>query len=162
MQNCKCCSGKTYEECCEPLLTGIRKAETAEELLRSRYCAYANTEIDYIYNSIHPSKREDFDKQSISDWSERSDWHELEIVEVENGGPDDEAGTVEFVAHYSEDGEKKTHHELATFEKEDGEWFFVDGQGVMPKQYVRPEPKVGRNDPCPCGSGKKYKKCCGK
>ena len=71
MENCKCCSGKTYEACCEPLINGSRKAETAEELLRSRYCAYATTEIDYIYNSIHPSKRDEFDKQSISDWSER-------------------------------------------------------------------------------------------
>lgn len=30
------------------------------------------------------------------------------------------------------------------------------------KPIVREEPKIGRNDPCPCGSGKKYKKCCGK
>ncbi len=29
------------------------------------------------------------------------------------------------------------------------------------EQFVRSGPKVGRNDPCPCGSGKKYKKCCG-
>ena len=162
MDTCKCCSGKAYNECCEPLINGSRKAETAEELLRSRYCAYATTEIDYIFNTIHPSKREEFDKQSITDWSEKSDWHELEIVETENGGADDEKGTVEFVAHYSDKGERKRHHELATFEKQDGEWFFLDGQGVLPRQYVRPEPKVGRNDPCPCGSGKKYKKCCGK
>jgi len=55
MENCKCCSGKAYKECCEPLITGSRKAETAEELLRSRYYAYATTEIDYIFNTIHPS-----------------------------------------------------------------------------------------------------------
>lgn len=162
MSECKCCSGKAYKECCEPLIRGERKAETAEELLRSRYCAYAISEIDYIYETIHPDRREEFDRQSISDWSQKSEWHELEIVDSENGGKEDEQGTIEFVAHYSENGEKRRHHELATFEKQDGQWFFVDGQGVKPKQFVRPEPKVGRNDPCSCGSGKKFKKCCGK
>ena len=33
---------------------------------------------------------------------------------------------------------------------------------VPPKPFIRDQPKIGRNDPCPCGSGKKYKKCCGK
>jgi hypothetical protein len=36
-----------------------------------------------------------------------------------------------------------------------------DDDDMLPDTYVRPEPKVGRNDPCICGSGKKYKKCCG-
>ncbi|HUG43790.1 MAG TPA: preprotein translocase subunit SecA [Acidobacteriota bacterium] len=35
------------------------------------------------------------------------------------------------------------------------------GGGVEVKTFVRNQPKIGRNDPCPCGSGKKYKKCCG-
>ena len=46
--------------------------------------------------------------------------------------------------------------------KENGQWRFLDARGIQKGPYVRPEPKVGRNDPCPCGSGKKYKACCGK
>ena len=45
---------------------------------------------------------------------------------------------------------------------QDGEWKFIDGEIETGVPYVREEPKIGRNDPCPCGSGKKYKKCCGK
>src|SRR5712692_1096986 len=37
----------------------------------------------------------------------------------------------------------------------------VGGDDAVPKTIRRDEPKVGRNDPCPCGSGKKYKKCHG-
>ncbi len=36
------------------------------------------------------------------------------------------------------------------------------GYGASTETYVRPQPKIGRNDPCPCGSGKKYKNCCGR
>jgi len=56
----------------------------------------------------------------------------------------------------------RTHHEVASFRKEDGEWFFVDGVEVKPRPFKRLEPKVGPNEPCTCGSGKKYKKCHGK
>ena len=55
------------------------------------------------------------------------------------------------------------HHRKAaeaTFRKDEGKWRFVDGEMVKPKPVRREATKVGRNDPCPCGSGKKYKKCC--
>ena len=50
--------------------------------------------------------------------------------------------------------------ERAEFEKLDGEWRFIDGHIFGPAPVKREEPKIGRNDPCPCGSGKKFKKCC--
>jgi SEC-C motif domain protein len=64
-------------------------------------------------------------------------------------------------AEYSENGERIKHHELAQFKNENGTWFFWDGGPPKPKQFIRQAPKTGRNDPCPCGSGKKFKKCCG-
>ena len=76
------------------------------------------------------------------------------------GGADDDTGEVSFCARYSVHGMPQELREDAFFRKEDGRWFYVDGN-VHAKQPVRrEEPKVGRNDPCPCGSGKKYKKCC--
>jgi SEC-C motif-containing protein len=51
---------------------------------------------------------------------------------------------------------------VATFIREADGWKFEDGDLVPEKPIVREAPKVGRNDPCPCGSGKKYKKCCGR
>ena len=53
------------------------------------------------------------------------------------------------------------HHELAEFRKSGDTWYFFDGKMVGPGQFTRETPKVGRNDPCPCGSGRKFKKCCG-
>jgi SEC-C motif-containing protein len=86
----------------------------------------------------------------------------MEIVEVQAGGPDDTEGYVDFKAYYTIAGEDITHHEVASFRKEDDTWYFVDGVEVKPRPFKRLDKKVGPNEPCPCGSGKKHKKCCGK
>ncbi len=161
MSACPCCSTAEYKDCCEPLIKGEKSAETAEQLMRSRYTAYVNTEIDYLEKSTHPDHRTDFDGRAARNWSESSEWKKLEIVAAENGGPEDNEGIVEFIAHYSNKAIIQKHHERAEFKKQDGQWFFVDGQNVKPTQVKRDGAKIGRNAPCPCGSGKKYKKCCG-
>ena len=86
----------------------------------------------------------------------------LEIIGTDRGGENDEEGYVEFVAHYAANGQSVEHHEHSYFKKLDGEWKFIDGEIESQEPYVREEPKIGRNDPCPCGSGKKYKYCCGR
>lgn len=159
---CPCGSGLGYAECCGPVIAGERQAETPEQLMRSRYTAYALKEVGHLYASLHPDHRADFNEKSTRQWAESSEWHKLEIVSTHGGGPDDSEGAVEFVATYSMDGARRDHHELAMFKKDEGSWYFVDGQPVRPKQFVREAPKTGRNEPCPCGSGKKFKKCCGK
>jgi SEC-C motif-containing protein len=68
---------------------------------------------------------------------------------------------VEFVASYTYKDEDQQYHEVASFSKVEGNWFFTEGKPAVRKPVVRAEPKVGRNDPCPCGSGKKFKRCCG-
>ena len=161
MEQCPCGSEKSYSECCETLISGSRKALTAEELMRSRYTAYTKVEVNYIGNTMHPDKRKEHDENSVREWAENSEWLGLEILETTAGGRDDNEGSVEFIADYILNDKKEKHHELASFKKTDGEWFFYDGQAPTPKQVIRKGPKVGRNDPCPCGSGKKYKKCCG-
>ena len=129
--------------------------------MRSRYSAYVKKEIDYLFTSLHPRHRADFDKKSTLAWAESAEWHKLEILESSGGGAEDKEGRVEFIASYSEKGVKKEHHELATFKKEAETWYFLNGKTVSPKPVVRSTPKTGRNDPCLCGSGKKFKKCCG-
>ncbi len=160
MSQCHCGLEKPYEECCQPLIKGQADAKTAEELMRSRYSAYAQGEIDYIAATIDPDRTEGFDEKSARDWAENSEWHGLEVVSTYKGEEGDETGQVEFIAHYSQNRAKTKHHELADFRTIDGKWFFVDGEAVAPQPVKRDTPKVGRNDPCPCGSGKKYKKCC--
>ncbi len=161
MNLCPCGSDLTYAECCEPIIKNTRKAKTALELMRARYSAYAKVETDFIKSSLHPSKQASHDDKETYLWAAKSEWNRLEIIETDKGGETDDTGTVEFIAYYTVKGDRTRHHELATFVRHDGEWVFEDGEGIKPQQVVRSEPKVGRNDPCPCNSGKKFKKCCG-
>jgi SEC-C motif-containing protein len=103
-------------------------------------------------------KRDDIDM-----WSRESEWGGLELIDTFRGGPKDDEGVVEFMAWYtpSDEDEEVEHHERAYFERHDGRWYFVRGEDPRQEPIRREAPKVGRNDPCPCGSGKKYKKCCG-
>lgn len=161
MDLCPCGSQKSYADCCEPLIRGTQSAETAEALMRARYTAYVKTEIDYIFNTTHADMRDKFDRQDGEAWSRKTDWHSLEIRRTEAGGVQDQTGWVEFIARYRTKGKLSQHHEMAEFRKVDGQWFFYDGHAPKYEQVIRKGAKIGRNDPCPCGSGKKYKKCCG-
>jgi len=130
--------------------------------MRSRYTAYARGDIEWIFASQSPDGRQLMDRRATEEWSRRATWKRLELLETQQGGVDDTEGFVEFKAYYELAGEDITHHEVASFRKEDGSWYFVDGIEVKPRPFKRTAPKVGPNDPCPCGSGKKHKKCCGK
>ncbi len=154
---------KQYSECCEPFVTGKKPADTAEAMMRSRYTAYVVKNIDYIDQTQTSEKGEEFDKAEALKWAESSEWMGLEIVKTQRGTSDDKDGIVEFIAHYKDkaSGHELAHHEVSLFQKSSGGWKFKEGQikGAGPMKRI--EPKIGRNDPCSCGSGKKYKKCCG-
>ena len=158
---CPCKSGKNFGECCGPIITGTAKAETAEALMRARYSSYVAGDIDFLKSSATKAVQEEFDEQASKAWSAAAQWHGLEIIRCEDGQKGDKKGVVEFRALYTANGEFCNHHEVSSFVKEADGWKFEDGELVGETPIVREEPKVGRNDPCPCGSGKKYKKCCG-
>ena len=161
MPSCPCGSGRDYAECCEPVLTGAAKAGTAEALMRARYTAYQKDAIGFLGDSLHPDSRHDWDEAATRKWAEQSEWLGLEVRATERGAEEDDVGTVEFIATYKEDGVRHEHHEISLFKKENGRWYYADGKMPAPETVKRDSAKVGRNDPCPCGSGKKYKKCCG-
>jgi SEC-C motif domain protein len=149
------------ESCCGRYLRGEAQPESAEQLMRSRYTAYATGEIDYILRTHDPATVHQVDRKNTELWSKQSQWLGLEIVHAERGGAGDEAGMVEFVARYKIRGVTVEHRERAKFRRENGRWWFVDGEEIKGPPKQREEPRVGRNEPCPCGSGKKYKKCHG-
>jgi SEC-C motif-containing protein len=161
MDKCPCCSGKTYALCCEPYIAGRVPAPTAEALMRARYSAYARHEIDFIEKTHSIEKRDELSVEETRRWAEESEWLGLKILGTVKGREADTEGAVEFIASYSQKGMKHEHHENALFEKKDGNWFFKDGS-VKEQTIVRTGAKTGRNEPCSCGSGKKYKHCCGK
>jgi len=156
---CPCNSGLDYNACCEPYIKGGQNAPTALALMRSRYTAYVVQAIDYIVDTCTHDEKDKIDIKQTKNWSEKSKWLGLKILSVEKGEAEDTEGTVEFEASYEMDGLKDNYHEKATFKKKDGRWFYDEGD-IVPKTIVRSGPKVGRNEPCPCGSGKKYKHCC--
>lgn len=159
---CPCGSGKNYTDCCEPIIKGTVKASTAEELMRSRYTAYVKHEIAHIAKTCVSSDDDsEIDMEETRRWSEESTWQGLKILRKEKGNAEDKEGIVEFSATYTRKGLKDVHLERAHFTKKNGEWVYDSGE-LIPTTIVREGAKVGRNDPCPCGSGKKYKQCCGR
>ena len=159
---CPCGSGTPLAACCKPVIDGTAKAATAEALMRSRYTAYTLQDIDYLGATLDPAELQHFDRDGTAVWARESTWKGLDIVKTSAGGPDDREGSVEFRARYERDGVMQEHHEVSRFRKSGGVWRYCGGKEAGPAQFQRDTPKTGRNDPCPCGSGKKYKKCCGK
>lgn len=160
MSICPCGSGTSYSECCEKLISGAQSATTAEQLMRARYSGYVFAKMDFIFDSTHPDHRQDYDHAGTKEWAETAEWSGLEIIGTDRGGVEDSVGEVEFIARFTENGTKREHHEAGQFKKKDGCWYFTEGNMVRPKPLV--VTKIGRNDTCTCGSGLKYKKCCGK
>ncbi len=161
-KQCPCGSGKTYADCCQPVIKGKTLAVTAEQLMRARYSSYVKGEIDFIATScIREEGGNDIDLEETRKWSSESEWHGLQIHGTTKGGESDTEGVVEFSAFYSRKGLKDEHREVAAFKKIDGKWLYAEGK-LAATTIVRSSPKVGRNEPCPCGSGKKFKQCCGR
>ena len=158
---CPCTRGSSFDACCGPVLRGDATAETAEALMRARYTAYTQGQIDFIVESHDPDSAEQVDRDASTSWSKKAEWMGLDVVSTDAGGPDDDTGEVEFIARYRMEGADLAHHERAQFRRRDQGWVYMDGEMVKAKPVVRDQPKVGRNEPCPCKSGKKHKKCCG-
>lgn len=155
---CPCGSELAFSKCCEPYLSGSKKVPTAEALLRSRYTAFVTGNVDYILETHHPETRDQIKREEVEDWSKNSEWKGLKIIHVERGGSKDEDGIIDFVAGYIQAGRGVEHREKSEFRKHAGAWYFYDVYKQKPIRHD--EPQTGRNDPCPCGSGKKFKKCC--
>ncbi|MCL2282265.1 MAG: YchJ family protein [Fibromonadales bacterium] len=155
---CPCNSGKTYSECCEPIIKKTGQAESPEALMRSRYTAYAKREVFWLRDSLEVAHRKNFDEKGARQWSS-AEWLGLTIVESKID-EEKSTGEVEFIAKYKQDGVAREHHEIAEFVRKGEAWYLTEGRMVKP-ETVRKEHVAGRNDPCPCGSGKKFKKCCG-
>jgi SEC-C motif-containing protein len=161
--DCPCGAGRPFTACCEPYISGKAKAPTAEALMRARYSSFVKGKIDFVEKSHDPeTRKEGFDRAGAEKWAKDSTWKGLEIVATKDGGEKDETGIVSFVARFSQDGKDFQHGEISAFRRIGGDWFFVDGQAPSAPTYEKTGPDVGRNDPCHCGSKKKFKKCHGK
>ncbi|MDO5681470.1 MAG: YchJ family metal-binding protein [Propionibacteriaceae bacterium] len=121
-QDCPCGSGLAYAECCQPLIDSRQQAGTAEQLMRSRYAAFAVGAADHLWRTWHPSTRPA--EVTLGDQV----WLGLEIVDVVAGGPEDADGIVEFVARYRAGGTPGRLHERSRFRRRANRWFYLDAE----------------------------------
>jgi SEC-C motif-containing protein len=156
MSLCPCNSGLEFDACCGALLQGA-SAETPEALMRARFTAFVRGDIDFLERTMGGEAMADFDRHAVEKAMQGVEGVGVEVRAADDG---QDQGTVEYVARFKSHGKPVAHHEKAFFKRENGVWLYVDGE-VNPKGPPRQVEKVGRNDPCPCGSGKKFKKCCG-
>lgn len=147
MSMCICGNDLDFNECCGPIIKKERAAQTPEELMRSRYSAYVTANGEYLVYSSAKENRYADDIALIEEFSHSVEWLNLDVLHVTDK-------TVEFKAYYRDNEGIKVLHEKSNFIQEDNLWKYADGTLY--------NAKVERNESCPCGSGKKYKKCCGK
>lgn len=153
MENyCPCCSGIALPDCCGPFIDGARTPASPVALMRSRYTAFARGDVDYLIATWHPQCQAARWRSEITGNFPDTQWLGLEIKHITAGSHADE-GYVEFIARFFD---RKTLrpgfiHERSRFVRMAERWYYVAGVHQQP----------AKNAPCPCGSGRKYKKCCG-
>ena len=170
MKDCPCGSNFPFTDCCGPLIRGTAFADTAEDLMRSRFTAFIQKNWEYLVITSHPEEKKEMARLGPELVDDEVEWKRLEILGTRAGSRDDSEGQVDFIAHYTRGDQEQTLRESSRFYKINGRWVYKRKDSKLPlvpvslpgkpKTFVRNEAKVGRNDPCPCGSGKKYKKCC--
>ncbi len=120
--------------------------------MRSRYCAYVLGLIDYLVATTLPAQQESLAVSAMAQWSRESRWTGLSVEKADAVPAQGNTGQVTFVARWVDpDGSEHSHRECSDFRKVTSRRYFVDSNHSV---------KVGRNEPCPCGSGRKFKHCC--
>jgi len=121
-RSCPCGIGLTYAEHCGRLHDGTATAGTAEQLMRSRYSAFAVGDPAYLRATWHSSTR-----PAHVDLDPRIRWTALEVLATTGGTLLAAEGTVEFRAHSVVDRAAGVQHENSRFVREDGQWRYLDG-----------------------------------
>ena len=202
---CYCCSSKSFDECCGPFIKGDKHPSSAEQLMRSRFSAYATAHYQYILETYTKEKQQGLSVEDLAQSAQGATWFALKVhptlaassvdslvgnsvsstedssidstvhadakVEaVTNAEPISKTNLksiskpitkpnnaiVEFTAYYFENKSMYQLHETSNFSVEDGKWHYHDGLLHDDCGKI----KYGRNLPCVCGSGKKFKQCC--
>jgi SEC-C motif-containing protein len=149
---CPCGTKKSYHKCCGIFHNGSQNPLSAEELMRSRYSAYALKNLTYIKNTMTGKAALGFSLPEAERHQNYGSWLGLDVMNSLNDKKNPDHAFVEFRALHNFKGTMSVLHELSEFTRIEGCWFYIDGETK----------KGSRNDLCPCQSGKKFKKCHGK
>jgi len=167
---CPCGSGSSFNQCCCLLINNEKKSQSPEQLMRSRYSAYATKAADYIYKTYAESSKVQQSISDISAWAKETKWLRLVIHSASDYAVcnvDDKVEgsesilnnlpTVCFSAYYQHQGEYFLMKETSRFVLEDSQWRYLDGEVSNNVELATPK----RNELCFCHSQKKFKHCCG-
>lgn len=152
MKACACGANVSYQNCCGRYIEQRLLPNTPEALMRSRYTAYTQENLAYIAATMKSPAADSFDLKTALESKGKARWLKLTVL---RSSVNDDKGSVEFIAEYLFQGQHITLHEVSEFQLIKGQWFYVDGKTQTSVK------KIGRNDTCCCGSGNKFKKCCG-
>jgi len=154
MSLCPCGSNSNYEQCCGLYIEKKELPTTPEQLMRSRYTAYSQANINYIKSTMKGKALVSFNEKDAQQWAKSVSWIGLEVKQAYMESPT--LGFVEFAASFIEGNQLKKIEETSEFYQMNGVWYYLDG--VRPKT-LHPKTIIGRTNPCPCGSGSKFKNC---
>lgn len=145
LHDCPCCSGESYKNCCGKYISYKQAPDTPEQLMRSRYSAYVLKDEEYLLKSWHESTRPD----SLELNNGTNQWKKLKIISALDN-------KVQFVTFFSNLINNKEHlfslYEESLFLNEN-HWLYLKGNDLQTTE-------LSKNMPCPCQSGKKFKRCC--
>lgn len=130
---------------------GVQEADSPEQLMRSRFSAYCIGDYHYIVATYSETQRQALTEHDIQSSAIGIIWFALKVNATDNA-----LNTVEFSAYYREGNKIGVLHETSRFVLENGRWRYQDGVIHTDSSSI----KIGRNDPCPCQSDKKFKHCC--
>jgi SEC-C motif-containing protein len=123
-QDCPCGTGKAYQDCCDRYISNQEIPSTPEQLMRSRYTAYSQANIDYIVRTMKSPAADNYDVDDAQTWAKEVRWTGLDVVKSSH---DAEKGFVEFKAYYHVGSKKNVLHEVSEFHFKDGRWYYVTG-----------------------------------
>lgn len=151
---CPCQSNLTFEQCCQPFISQQQKPETAEQLMRSRYSAYQQAKIEYIYQTQAPDTRDENLLAEIESFAKSVKFVGLTVIS--HHLKTEQSAEVEFIARYieTETDNLVEMQECSQFIKLEGAWYYTHGELNVKHK------KIAKNQSCVCGSGKKFKRCC--
>jgi len=156
-QPCPCGSGQVFDVCCEPVISGRQPAATAEALMRSRFTAHVIHDYAYLHRTHLPTSKLPYVEEAPD--ASPMQWTRL-VVHAHEANVKPDMSYVDFSAYFQEEGAEHVIHEKSEFFRVNGHWLYNRAVRHGPAPIKSAHPKIGRNDPCSCGSGKKYKHCC--
>jgi SEC-C motif domain protein len=161
MDKCHCGANFTFEQCCQPYLSGVKQPPTAESLMRSRYSAFVVEDINYIKDTMTGEMLKNFSYDQTLAYAQSVTWQRLNVIASSADDPAATTAWVEFEVYYILNGIEKCLYEYSSFERMENRWFYIDSEkSRLTDCGDKTLSNLGRNDKCHCGSGKKYKKCC--